>query len=391
MPNPDKISSSETLIAGLLTAILLLLSQSALSQSLQGATLGGYGELHYNDITYNANGGQTSGRFDFHRFILYAGYNFNDQLTFRSELELEHTLLEAEDGRAVGGEVALEQAYVDYRFQREVGMRAGLMLVPVGIVNPTHEPPTFNGVERPNVEKYLIPSTWRESGIGFYGSTRSGFSYQAYLMAGLKPNGIAGSGGIRGARQNGFESPTANLAITGRLDYQAGLNLNLGISYFYSSMGHEIEEGHAEELAALEGVNFNLVEGHVRYSKNRFEARGLLVYSGISEVEGLNNAFGNEAGKSQLGGYVELAYDMLPFFDPATEQRLFAFGRYESYDTQFTTDKIVDNPENNRNEYTFGLTWKPDSQVAFKADYQLLKSAGIKDIQQLNLGVGYNF
>lgn len=358
---------------------------------LGNATLGGYGELHYNDVTYNEQGEQTPGNLDFHRFILYAGYNFNDWITFRSELELEHTLLEAEDGRAEGGEVALEQAYVDLRLQRELGVRAGLMLVPVGIVNPTHEPPTFNGVERPNVEKYLIPSTWRESGIGIYGSGQSGLSYQAYIMAGLKPNGIEGGEGIREARQSGFEASTANAAFVGRLDYQASLNLKFGASYFVSTLGSEIEDGHAEEIASLDGTVFNLVEGHIQYQKNRFEARGLLVYSGINNVQNLNNTFGNNAGESQLGGYAELAYDLLPSFAPTTEQRLFAFGRFESYDTQFTTQQVYDDPENSRDEYTFGFTYKPTSQVAFKADYQFLTSAGSKNIQQFNLGVGYNF
>ncbi len=376
---------SLTLVFSIITALAVNAQQN------QGATLGGYGELHYNDVTYNENGENTPGNLDFHRFILYAGYNFNDWISFRSELEIEHTLLEAEDGGAEGGEVALEQAYVDLRFQRELGLRAGLMLVPVGIVNPTHEPPTFNGVERPNVEKYLIPSTWRESGIGIYGSTESGLSYNLYAMAGLAPNEVNGDEGIREARQAGFESSTANIALTGRLDYRLGLNTSIGASYFFSQMSSEIEDGNAESISSLDGATFNLIEGHIIYQKNRFEARGLIVYSGLSKAEELNLVFGNNAGKSQLGGYAELAYDIMPFFMPETSQKLKAFGRYETYDTQFTTVQIPDNPENSRMDYTFGLTYKPASQVAFKADYQLMQSSGDKNIHQLNLGVGYNF
>lgn len=376
----------------LLLIVLFLIGRKTVNaQQTQGATLGGYGELHYNDVTYNANGPQTPGKLDFHRFVLFGGYNFNDWISFRSELEVEHTLIEAEDGKAEGGEVGIEQAYLDLRLKRQVGIRAGLLLVPVGIVNPTHEPPTFNGVERPNVEKYLIPSTWRESGIGIYGSTKSGLSYQAYAMAGLKPNGITGDEGIREARQEGFESSTANVAFTGRLDYQAGLNLKFGASYYVSTLNSKIEDGNAEQMPALDGALFNLVEGHVLYHRSRFEARGLLVYSGLNDVRDINSAFGNNAGQSQLGGYAELAYDILPFFAPESEQKLLAFGRYENYDTQFTTSRVFDNPENNRNDYTFGLTYKPASRVAFKADYQFLTSAGSKDIQQLNLGIGYNF
>lgn len=363
-----------------------------LAQQNSGAVIGGYGELHYNDITANATGEETPGQLDFHRFILFAGYNFNDWISFRSELELEHTLIEVEDnGEAEGGEVALEQAYIDMRLNRNFGIRAGLMLVPVGIVNPTHEPPTFNGVERPNVEKYIIPSTWRESGIGIYGNTASGLSYQAYVMAGLEPNDITGKEGIRGARQNGFESSTSNLAFTGRLDYNVNLNLKVGAAYFVSGLSHAIDHGSAEKVESLEGATFNLLEGHLLYTSGRFEARGLLVYSSISDAKALNNAFGNAAGEAQLGGYGELAYDLLPTFVPQTEQQLFLFGRYESYDTQFRTAAIPDNEEFNRNEYTFGLTYKPAPRVAFKADYQILQSAGTKHVEQLNLGVGYNF
>lgn len=367
-------------------SFLLLFSfflvQSSFAQQGQGATIGGYGELHYNDVTYNANGEQTPGELDFHRFILFAGYDFNDWISFRSELELEHTLVEDDKG----GEVALEQAYVDLRYKPEFGVRAGIMLVPVGIVNPTHEPPTFNGVERPNVERYIIPSTWRESGIGIYGKFRSGLSYQAYLMAGLDASGITGSGGIRGARQKAFESSTDNWALTGRLDYQANLNLKFGASYFYSDLSTNAQFGDA-----MEGAMLNMIEGHAIYTNKGFEARLLGVYSDISNAEDVNDVFGNSIGESQYGGYLEAGYDLLRFSDSVSEQQLIMFARGEIYDTQLTTADVIDNVENERIEYTFGLTYKPAPRVAFKADYQLLQSAGVKDIQQLNLGVGYNF
>ncbi len=376
------------------TAIVILfilsLGLPRLSSAQTGdATLGGYGELHYNDVIYNENGQQTPGEFDFHRFILYAGYNFNDWITFRSELEIEHTFVK--DGQ---GEVALEQAYIDMRYKPAFGVRAGIMLVPVGIVNPVHEPPTFNGVERPNVEKYIIPSTWREAGAGIYGQARSGLSYELYLMAGLDASGISGAEGIRGARQKAFESSTDNWAVTGRLDYRANLNFTFGTSYFFSHLSTNATYGDA-----MEGTTFHLIDGHAIYTKGGFEARVLGVYSTITNVEDLNSTFapvvgspnGNNVGESQYGGYLELSYDLLRFSEKDTEQQLDLFARGEVYDTQASTVNIPDNPENERYEYTFGLTYKPASQVAFKADYQLLQSAGIKNIHQLNLGVGYNF
>ncbi|SMO54418.1 outer membrane beta-barrel protein [Fodinibius sediminis] len=370
-----------TKLLSLTFSFTFLLSMAAFAQQNQGATIGGYGELHYNDVTYNANGDQTPGEFDFHRFILYAGYNFNEWITFRSELEVEHTYVK--DGH---GEVALEQAYIDMRYQPALGVRAGIMLVPMGIVNPVHEPPTFNGVERPNVEKYIIPSTWREAGAGIYGKSRSGLSYELYLMAGLDASGITGNEGIRDARQKAFEASTDNWAVAGRLDYRANLNLTVGTSYFFSDLSTDATYGDA-----MDGVNMHMIDGHAIYTNRGFEARGLFVYSQTANVEDLNATFGNAAGESQYGGYLELAYDLLRLSDAETEQQLNLFGRGEVYDTQASTVTIPDNPENERYEYTFGLTYKPAPQVAFKADYQLLKSEGIKDIQQFNLGVGYNF
>jgi len=361
-------------------ALILSLSMAAFSQ--QGATLGGYGELHYNDVTYKANGQQSPGEFDFHRFILYAGYDFNDWITFRSELEVEHTYVK--DGH---GEVALEQAYIDLAFKPTLGARGGIMLVPMGIVNPVHEPPTFNGVERPNVEKYIIPSTWREAGAGIYGKTQSGLSYKLYLMAGLKTEGITGGSGIRDARQKAFEASTDNWAVTGRLDYRPNLNLTFGASYFFSQLSSNYKYG-----SAMDGAAIHMIDGHAIYNNGGFEARGLFVYSATSNADDINATLGNDIGETQYGGYMELSYDLLRFKEEATEQQLNLFGRAEVYDTQASTVNVVDNPENERYEYTFGLTYKPASQVAVKADYQLLTTkGGFNDKHQLNIGIGYNF
>ena len=373
--------------SGLILLFFLILSQPTLAQEDHGIHVGGYGELHYNDVVYDANGEETAGTLDFHRFALLFGYDFNDWISFNSEVELEHTLLET----AEGGEIALKQAYIDLALKQALGIRAGLMLVPVGIVNTEAEPNTFYSVERPTVEETLIPSTWSESGVGIYGNTSSGLSYQAYLMAGLAPNGIDGREGITGATQNGFKSSTANLALTGRLDYQFNHNFTAGASYFYSSLNNTIEEGKAEKISALDKANLNLAEIHAIYETERFEARGLFSYSHLAEAESINNTFNNDAGESQLGGYVTLAYDMLPSLAPATSQQLYIFGRYGSFDTQYTTKAIPDNPEFHRTDYTFGLSYFPIEEVAFKADYQILTSAGDKSIRQLNLGVAYEF
>lgn len=365
----------------------IVLPCSSLAQ--QGGRLGGYGELHYNDVVDDGSGENPPGTLDFHRFILFAGYQFNDWVSFHSELEVEHTLIEAEEGdeTAEGGEVALEQAYVDLRPSRSFGVRAGLVLVPVGIINPVHEPPTFNGVERPNVDGYLIPTTWRESGVGVFGQFQNGLAYEAYLLAGLDPTGISGVGGIEDAPQDGFESSVDNVALTARLDYQASLRLSLGGSIYHSGLASDARFGDA-----LDGVRFTLLELHGQYQRSGFQTRGVLVYSALSNAETLNSVLGTNAGSSQLGGYLEVGYDVLSVLASAPQQQLVAFGRFEPYTTQFTTPSGTPTlPAATRQETTVGLTYKPTSQVALKADFQWLYDDGTKRVRQLNLGVGYNF
>lgn len=361
---------------------LLFLTLPATAQ--KSASLGGYGELHYNDVL---DDGQ-SGQLDFHRFILFAGYDFNDWVSFRSELEVEHTLLEAEDGGAEGGEVALEQAYIDLRPSPKLGVRAGLVLVPVGIINPIHEPPTFNGVERPHIDKFLIPTTWRESGIGIFGRFQNGLSYEAYLLAGLEPSAeMSATTGISETPQDGFESSVDNLALTGRLDYQATLNLSVGGSFYYSDLSTDDRFGEA-----LDGVNVSLIEAHGRFTRRNLQSRAVLVYSSISNAEGLNRELGTDVGESQFGGYLEVGYDVLPHLTSDTAQQLVPFVRYEPYDTQASVpDGTTQNPAADRRDVTVGLTYKPTSQVAFKADLQWTSDETDQTTQKFNLGVGYNF
>lgn len=357
------------------------------AQQKQGVTIGGYGELHYNDVTYNANERQTSGTLDFHRFALIAGYEFNDWISFHSELELKHTLLESEES----GTLALNQAYIDMELQPEFGIRAGLLLIPAGIINLNYRPSNFHGVERPNVGKFMIPTTWRESGIGVYGNTSFGLSYKAYAMAGLKPNGITGENGIREARQNGFGSSTSNLAFITRVDFKITKNLQAGASYYISTLNNKIEDGNVEHMSSLDEAIYNMGEGHVWYKGKNFEGRGIFIFSRILDVNDLNDAFGNAAGQMQVGGYIELAYNILPFFIAQTKQQLYAFARGESYDTNFFTGDIPRNNEFLREELTVGFTYKPAPRVALKTDYQFLTSLGSKHIEQLNLGIGYSF
>lgn len=375
-----------------LSILLFFISYCVFSVSAQQnekLTFGGFGELHYNKVIYNANSETTPGVLDFHRFVLSAEYKFNDWISFKSALNLNHTLT----GPSEGGTLALEQAYLDLKLQPQFGIRAGLLLVPSGIINLSRDPTSFHGVDRPSVEHYLIPTTWRESGLGIYGETQFGLNYEAYVMAGLKPNEITGEHGIREARQHGFKSSTANIAFTAGVDYELNADITLGASYYISTLKNEIENGNAERISDLDKAIFNMGEGHIQYQKDRFEARGLFALSRILDVEDLNRVYGNNAGQIQAGGYLEFAYDILPFFVPVTDQELYAFGRYESFDTNFRTgNEILRSNEYLRDEFTFGFSYMPLSEVVFKIDYQILTSfVSSRYFHQLNLGFGYKF
>lgn len=388
---PKKILLLKT--ASLIVALSWLCTTPSFAQQNQGVDIGGYGEMHFNDVVYNKNSPKTPATLDFHRFDLLAKYEFGNHIYLKSELELRHTLVNSNEG----GEIGLNQAYLDWEISPKVGIRAGILLVPAGLINTDRIPTDFEGVERPNVEKYIIPTTWKEAGIGIYGKTSFDLSYKLYVMPGLLPSKITGKEGIRPARQNGFESSLANIALASEIAYPVNENITLGGSYYISTIKHKIENGTSKRVSNLGSGIFNMGEGHFTFHRNHFKARGLFALSRILDVEDLNRAFENAAGQFQAGGYIELAYNVLPFVPLGTtaaskRYKLYTFARYESYDTNFRTGNI---PRNNlflRDEITAGLTFKAFDQLAVKGDYQILTSfASPRLFERINLGIAYSF
>ncbi len=371
----------------LLFFIPLIFISTSSAQEKNELVWSGYGDLHYHDVIYENNIPHTPGRLNLHRFNLLADYNFNNRFSFHSEVSLNKTLLNSSES----GDFFLNQAYIDWNLHPEFGIRGGLLLVPSGLTNLNREPTSFHGVVPPNVEKYIIPTTWSEIGIGIYGQTETDLNYKVYAMAGLKPGSITGASGIRDARQNGFQSSTANIALASSLDYQMSSGFKLGASYYISTIRNRIEDNVGERIPSLEGSFFNLIEAHILYQKERFEAKGLFALSRILDVEDLNREFNNAAGQIQSGGYIELAYDILPFLKSDRKEQLFVFARGESYDTNFTTGNIPRNNEYLREELTVGFSYKPISKLIVKTEFQFLTSLGTKYVERLNIGVGYSF
>lgn len=364
-------------------ALPFLVCAPLAAQEAENTTVGGYGEVHYT----NASGPNTPGTVNVARFVVYLAHSFSERLAFRSELEVEDTKVE---GGEAGGEVALEQIYLDYQFSPAFTLRAGLVLAPIGIVNETHEPPTFNGVARPTFDNNVIPTTWRDIGIGAVGVLpgSSGLSYRVYLVNGLKASGFDAVAGIRGGRQEGKEASFANPSVTGRLEW-ARPGLRIGGSFWYG--------GSANQDPALGTGSFAnavaLVAADARYDLGPLMFRGVLANISIADADAINAAYGGQVASRIAGGYVEGAYNVLSTLAPASSQQLNAFLRYENYNTQagvpagVTVDQSLA-----RRITTFGLSYKPVYNVVFKGDYQLLRNkAGLAEGDLASLGVGYQF
>lgn len=364
-------------------AFSLFVCTPLLAQESETTSIGGYGEVHFT----NPTGAGTPGTVNVARFVVYLAHSFSERLSFRSELELEDTKIE---GGEEGGEVALEQIYLDYRFSPAFTLRAGLVLPPIGIVNEIHEPPTFNGVARPSFDRNVIPTTWRDIGVGAVGALpgSSGLSYRVYLVNGLKASGFDAVAGIRGGRQEGKEASFANPSLTGRLEW-ARPGLRVGGSFWYG--------GSANQDPALSTGSFGnavaVLTADARYDVGPFMFRGVLANISIADAEEINTVYGGEVGSRIAGGYVEGAYNVLSALAPSSTQQLNTFIRYEHYNTQAGVPAgVVVNDSLARRITTVGLSYKPLYNVVFKGDYQILRNkGGVGENEIASLGVGYQF
>ena len=195
-----------------------------------GVTVGGYGE-----VTYKEGEGSALGEIDVQRLVLLFGYSFNDKTQFVTEIELEHV-----------NEVFVEQAFLQHSFNEKINFRAGLMLVPMGIINEYHEPTTFNGVFRPSIDKSIVPTTWREVGAGLTGRFPNlSLNYQAYIFNGFisnttpNSNFLGGSNALRNGRQKGAKSVANSMNFSGKVDYYGVRGLRLGLSGYYGETSPE--------------------------------------------------------------------------------------------------------------------------------------------------------
>ena len=332
-------------------------------------TIGGYGELHYNNLDANDSSRDLK-QADFHRWVLFFGHKFNDRISFFSEFELEHSLaIDTADGSGPG-EVELEQAYLDYKLNDNHSVRAGQFLIPIGIMNETHEPPTFYGVERNDVENIIIPATWWEAGVAASGNYANGLSWDFAVHTGLEMPTTGGSAyRVRSGRQKVAKAVAEDLAYTLRVRYSGVPGLDVAATFQHQGDASQVSDDGLDSgrLTSLHGI----------YTNGPFSIRGLWAKW---EFDGTGV---NTAGvEDQDGWYLEPSFR----FD-LTKLDLGLYARFEEVEGARTRDQF--------DQWEFGVNVWPTDKVVLKADYRNRShnnsSDQGRDFKGIDLGIGYQF
>jgi hypothetical protein len=355
----------------------------------KGVSIGGYGEALYQNFGSRDESGAPAGltdRLDLERVVLYTGYKFSDRILFNSEVEYEHaTTGEGDEER---GEVSVEFAYLDFKPWKKAGLRAGMVLPPLGFLNEWHEPPIFHGARRNEVETQIIPTTWHEVGVGAFGEAGP-FQWRGYAVAGLDSAGF-GAGGIEEGRQQGSQSAAEDIAFTGRLDFVGVNGLLLGASVFTGNSG----QGATLDGRPIEGA-VTLYDLHAQYEHRGLQARLLYAHTSIGDAALINARNGlsgdGSVGERQYGFYAQAAYDLMTL-EPRGQWAVVPFVRYERLNPQDRVPAGYEkDPSLDQTVWTAGVGVKPLTNVVLKADYQWLKNEAGTGVNQLNLAVGYIF
>ena len=349
----------------------------------QGLSIGGYGEFNYQAIVGDRNQNSIDNA-DFERLVLYVGYKFTDNILFNSEIEFEHSV--AGDGE--NGSVAVEFAAVDFLLDPMANIRAGMLLVPMGFINQIHEPPFFFGNNRPEVERRIIPTTWREIGAGLFGELLPGLTYTTYVVNAMNAKNFTSSG-IRSGRQKGSEARAEDLAFVGRFDYApeqlAGFSFG-GSAYLGNSGQNQVFNG--QKIDAFT----QLYEAHMQWKYRGVEFRALGSWGHIDDAAVLSAANGQTIGEENYGWYAEVGYDIMPHFMPDSAQYLAPFFRYERLDTIAKAPTgFADDLSQDKEIFQVGLQYKPIPNVVIKADYRNWDSKAGDLPDDFNLGVGFIF
>lgn len=358
----DKVEIAEEQLD--VTADYLDQVRSSNATTANTTQVGGYGEMHYNNLDNKDDSEFKS--VDYHRFVLFVNHSFSDRLRFFSELEVEHALT----ANGAPGEVELEQAYVEYDLNDNHYLRAGLFLLPIGILNETHEPPTFYGVERNDIESIIIPSTWWEGGAGAGGRYENGVSWDVAVHSGLETPTSGGSAfRVRSGRQKVAEAVANDLAYTARLKYTGIPGLELSGSYHYQADASQYPGDGlgAGQLVSVHGIwNQGPFQLRALWAEWNFEGRAVR----LADVD------------KQSGWYIEPSYRVT-----LGDHDWGFYGRWEDVDGARTFDRFE--------QWEVGFNFWPHPDVVLKADWRVrdhdLQTERRRDFEGFDLGVGYQF
>lgn len=366
------------------------LSSDILTKKEDRLVFGGYGQVDFAKML--AKDRSINSTLDVSRLILSMGYSFSSKTSFFTEIEFEHVK-----------ELYVEQAFVNHSFNEFLSLRAGLMLVPMGIINEYHEPTTFNGVNRPSVDNLIIPTTWREIGIGFTGRFKEpGLKYQLYMMNGFMGHDgtkglITGEKFLRDARQKGAKASMTSPDISGRIDYYGIRGLKVGLSSYYgkteSGLFKNLDLTDANMVGKADSSVVGITMGALdfRYSTGGLSLRSEIVISTLSNTRQYNGLTDKNAPKAVRGMYGEIAYNLL--HGTNSQQSLTAFFRYETYDTHYKVDPGVTKEEKYKvNEIIFGFGFKLAEGAVLKTDLQISKPGDDSETRRIfSAGVGVWF
>ena len=344
----------------------------------------GYGELNYNRPSKNASAAQT----DVRRAVIGFQHRFDDKTKLVSEFEWEHAVTSATDA----GESAIEQLYVEREFDNGLRAKAGLFLIPAGLLNTNHEPTAYYGVERNFVETAIIPSTWREVGVGLSGDLANGLSWDAGLTTGFditKWDAASNDGRespLGSVHQEGQLAKSRNLSVHGALNWRGVPGLLIGGSVFTGNAGHK-----SAGFAAPD-TRITVYDLHGRYTPGHWDLSAVYARGDIRNVDALNLTFVGEptpVPASFAGWYAQAAYQLYKSGDYTFSP----FARYEQFNTAKRYSALpagLGVPVGaDEKVATLGANLRIGEGVVLKADYQKFSEDKTRD--RFNLGVGFSY
>ena len=384
-PSTQQAAAATSAQTTALAARVDRLEQSAANtEPRSGTTLFSYGEIAYSRPRQSPSDTQ----FDLARAVLGFGHQFDERTRVAGEFEWEHAVTSAEDQ----GEAEVEQLYVERQFSERFGGRAGLMLVPLGLINENHEPTAYYGVFRNFVETAIIPTTWREGGIALYGGTDNGFRWNVGLTSGFDLSKWDASS------EEGRESPLRS--IHQELQLAKARDLSIYVSANYQGVpglliGGGVFTGKAaqgtEDFAAPD-ARVTLWEGHARWQTGPFDLSALYAHGNITDTENLNLTFIGQptpVPKTFWGAYVQGAWHAWS----SADYSLTPFTRYEWVNTAASYEPVPQGlgvpASPTEGIWTIGVNFNVTPNIVFKADYQKFKVDTLRD--RFDLGMGYQF